>query len=90
MVLAYILPVLFTLIYGYIAAYNWNAERVFSRLLDILQRANYLISASRLIELQFFLSQRFVIDLASIILIFITQVWNMIFAWYQSLKDIPM
>jgi NitT/TauT family transport system permease protein len=90
MVLAYILPVLFTLIYGYIAAYNWNAERVFSRLLDILQRANYLISASRLIELQFFLSQRFVIDLASIILIFITQVWNMVFAWYQSLKNIPM
>jgi NitT/TauT family transport system permease protein len=90
MVIAYILPVLFTLVYGYIATYNWNVESVFSPLLDILQRANSLFSASRLIELQFFLPQRFVIELASIILIFITQVWNMIFAWYQSLKDIPM
>lgn len=38
-VIAYILSMLFTLVYGYIAAYNRNAERIFIPLLVIYCKA---------------------------------------------------
>ncbi len=91
MVIAYILSILFTLVYGYIAAYNRSAERIFIPLLDILQSVPILSFLPVVVlGLSAFLPQRFAIELASIILIFTSQVWNMTFAWYQSLKTIPM
>ncbi len=91
MVIAYILSILFTSVYGYIAAYNRSAERVLIPLLDILQSVPILSFLPVVVlSLSVFLPQRFAIELASIILIFTSQVWNMTFAWYQSLKTIPM
>lgn len=90
MLIAYIFSFLFTLIYGYIAAYNRSAEHVLIPLLDVLQSVPILsFLPVVLLSLIAFLPQRLAIELASIILIFTSQVWNMTFAWYQSLKTIP-
>lgn len=91
MVIAYILSFLFTIVYGYIAAYNRKAEHVLIPLLDILQSVPILsFLPVVLLSLIVFLPERLAMEVASIILIFTSQVWNMTFAWYQSLKTIPM
>jgi NitT/TauT family transport system permease protein len=91
MLIAYILSFLFTVVYGYIAAYNRSAEHLLVPLLDVLQSVPILsFLPVVLLSLSAFLPQRLAIELASIILVFTCQVWNMTFAWYQSLKTIPM
>ena len=90
MLAAYILSTLFTLFYGRMAAYNRRAERVMLPLLDVLQSVPILsFLPVVLISLSAVMPQRVAAELASIVLIFTSQAWNMTFAWYQSLNTIP-
>jgi NitT/TauT family transport system permease protein len=90
MTAAYILSFLFTLLYGYFAAYNRRAERVLLPILDVLQSVPILsFLPVVLLSLSTVLPQRLATELASIVLIFTSQAWNMTFAWYQSLITIP-
>lgn len=90
MAAAYVLSVLFTLVYGYWAAYNRRAEKVLLPLLDILQSVPILsFLPVALLGFSAILPEGIAVELAAIVLIFTSQVWNMTFAWYQSLTTIP-
>lgn len=87
---AYLLSLLFTLIYGYLAAYNRWAEPILLPLLDVLQSVPILsFLPVVLLSLSAILPQHIAAEIASIVLIFTSQVWNLTFAWYQSLTTIP-
>ncbi len=88
---AYFLSVLFTIFYGRAAAYNRRAERVLMPLLDVLQSVPILsFLPVVLLSLSALLPQAVAAELASIVLIFTSQAWNMTFGWYQSLTTIPV
>ncbi len=90
MAVAYSLSFLFTMVYGYIAAYNARAERVLIPLLDVLQSVPILsFLPVVLLGLSAILPEAWAVELTAIVLIFTSQVWNMTFAWYQSLTTIP-
>jgi NitT/TauT family transport system permease protein len=90
MAAAYVLSLIFTLIYGYVAAKNRRAEQVMMPVLDVLQSVP-ILSFLPLVLLGFaaIMSESAAAEVASIVLIFTSQVWNMTFAWYQSLTTIP-
>jgi NitT/TauT family transport system permease protein len=72
------------------AAYNRRAERILLPLLDVLQSVPILsFLPVVLLSLSAIMPQRIAVELASIVLIFTSQAWNMTFAWYQSLTTIP-
>jgi NitT/TauT family transport system permease protein len=89
--LAYVLSLTFTLIYGYIAAYNAKAERFMIPLLDVLQSIPVLsfLPGVMLAMVALFPSRQLGVELGAILLIFTGQVWNMAFSFYASLKSIP-
>ena len=90
MLAAYALSLIFTLVYGYIAAYNRSAERIMMPILDVLQSVPILsFLPVVLLSLSAILPINLAAEIASIVLIFTSQVWNMTFAWYQSLTTIP-
>jgi len=90
MAAAYTLSMLFTLVYGYWAANNRRAEQVLIPLLDVLQSVPILsFLPVVLMSLSAILPQHAAAEVASIILIFTSQAWNLTFSWYQSLKTIP-
>lgn len=90
MAIAYALSFLFTMVYGYIAAYNARAERILIPLLDVLQSVPILsFLPVVLLGLSAILPEAWAVELTAIVLIFTSQVWNMTFAWYQSLTTIP-
>ncbi len=91
MTAAYILSIIFTLIYGYIAAHNKRAERIMIPILDILQSIPVLsfLPAVLLGLMALFPMDNIGVELASIILIFTSQAWNMTFSFYNSIKQIP-
>ncbi len=90
MSLAYALSILFTLFYGRAAAYHRRAEQLLMPLLDVLQSVPILsFLPVVLLSLSAFLPERIAAELASVILIFTSQAWNLTFCWYQSLKTIP-
>lgn len=82
---------LFSLVVGSVAAHNRQAERVLIPLLDILQSVPVLgflsISVSGFIAL--FPGSLLGLEAASIFAIFTSQVWNMTFAFHQSLRTVP-
>jgi len=90
-VVAYFLSLAFTLVYGYVAAYNPKAERVMIPLLDILQSIPVLsfLPGVMLATVSLFPRHQIGVELGAIILIFTGQVWNMAFSFYSSLKSIP-
>jgi len=89
--LAYVLSLAFTLVYGYIAAYNPRAERFMIPLLDILQSIPVLsfLPGVMISMVALFPTRQLGVELGSILLIFTGQVWNMTFSFYSSLKTIP-
>jgi len=89
MTAAYVLSLLFTLVYGYVAAYNRRAEQVLMPLLDVLQSVP-ILSFLPVVLLSFsaVLPDMLAAELAAVVLIFTSQVWNLTFAWYQSLTTI--
>lgn len=90
MLAAYILSLLFTLTYGRAAAYNRRAESILMPLLDVLQSVPILsFLPIVLLGLSAILPQRVAAELASVVLIFTSQAWNMTFGWYQSLTTTP-
>ncbi|MEI8251248.1 MAG: ABC transporter permease subunit [Synechococcus sp. ELA057] len=85
------LSTVFTLLYGSLAAHNRRAERVLIPLLDILQSVPVLgflsITVTGFIAL--FPGSLLGLEAASIFAIFTSQVWNMTFSFYQSLRTVP-
>jgi len=88
---AYALSLGFTLVYGYVAAYNARAERLMIPLLDILQSIPVLsfLPGVMLAMVALFPHHQLGVELGAILLIFTGQVWNMAFSFYSSLKSIP-
>ncbi|HEX9114965.1 MAG TPA: ABC transporter permease subunit [Anaerolineae bacterium] len=90
MAAAYILSMIFTLVYGHLAAYHRRAETVMIPVLDVLQSVPILsFLPVVLLSLNAILPQNVAVELASVALIFTSQAWNLTFAWYQSLTTIP-
>jgi len=89
--IAYFLSLVFTLVYGYVAAYNRRAERFMVPLLDVLQSIPVLsfLPGVMLAMVALFPSRQLGVELGSILLIFTGQVWNMAFSFYSSVKSIP-
>jgi NitT/TauT family transport system permease protein len=88
---AYFLSFGFTLVYGYIAAYNRQAERFMVPLLDTLQSIPVLsfLPGVMISMVALFPSRQLGVELGSVLLIFTGQVWNMTFSFYSSLRSIP-
>ena len=88
---AYALSLLFTLTYGYWAARDRLAERVLIPLLDILQSIPVLGFMPGLVLglVAAFPRSNAGLELASVIMIFTGQAWNMTFSFYHSLKSVP-
>ena len=91
MILAYILSLIFTLVYGHIAATNRRAETVMVPVLDILQSIPILsfLPTVVLALVAAFPHSNFGLELASVLLIFTSQAWNMTFSFYHSARSLP-
>ena len=89
--LAYVLSLLFTLTYGFWAAKDHRAERVLLPLLDILQSIPVLgyMPGLVLALVSIFPTSNIGLELASVLMIFSGQAWNMTFSFYHSLRSIP-
>lgn len=90
MAAAYALSLVFTFIYGSLAANHPEARKILLPLLDVLQSVP-ILSFLPVVLLSFsaVFPAGLAVELASIVLIFTSQVWNLTFAWYQSLTTIP-
>lgn len=89
--IAFILSFIFALTYGYLAFRNKTLEVFLIPILDVLQSIPVL---SFLPPVFYFFVSLFKgsiigLELASIILIFTGQVWNLVFSFYNSLKTEP-
>lgn len=91
MFIAFGASLIFTLIYGYIAAKSRTAEKVLIPLLDMLQSIPVLgfLSATITAFIALFPGSLLGVEFASILAIFTGQAWNMTFSFYNSLKTIP-
>lgn len=89
--IAYALSLAFTLVYGYVAAYNPRAERFMIPLLDVLQSIPVLsfLPGVMMAMVALFPGRQIGVEAGAILLIFTGQVWNMAFSFYASLKSIP-
>ncbi|HHV79411.1 MAG TPA: ABC transporter permease subunit [Firmicutes bacterium] len=91
MTAAYIISLLFSLTYGYVAASSPMASKVMIPALDVLQSVPVLgfFPAAVYFFVQLFHGSNLGVELASIFLIFTGQAWNMTFGVYESLTTIP-
>ena len=91
MFIALIASFAFTFVYGYAAAHNRYAERVLIPALDILQSVPVLGFLSITITgfIALFPGSLLGLEAASIFAIFTSQVWNMTFSFYQTLRTLP-
>jgi NitT/TauT family transport system permease protein len=82
---------IFTLIYGTLAAKSRRAAVVLVPILDILQSVPVLgfISFTVTFFLALFPGRVLGAELAAIFAIFTSQAWNMTFSFYQSLRTVP-
>ena len=89
--IAYACSLFFTLVYGYWAAKDRNAQRILIPLLDILQSIPVLgFMPGVVISLvRIFPGSNAGLELASILMIFTGQAWNMTFSFYHSLRSVP-
>jgi NitT/TauT family transport system permease protein len=89
--ISYLISLVFSVTYGYVAAYNRRAERVMIPLLDTLQSIPVLsfLPGVMLAMVALFPRRQLGIEMGSILLIFTGQAWNMAFSFYSSLKAIP-
>jgi NitT/TauT family transport system permease protein len=90
-VIAYGVSFGFTMVYGYAMARVAGAERVMLPVLDILQSIPLLgfLPGFVLGLVHLFSHQNIGLELASVLMIFTGQVWNMTFSFYSSLKSVP-
>jgi len=91
MFIAFGASILFTFVYGYVAAYNLKARKIMVPLLDILQSVPVLGFLSITVTgfMALFPGSLMGLECASIFAIFTGQAWNMTFSFYQSLITIP-
>ncbi|HLY24989.1 MAG TPA: ABC transporter permease subunit [Aggregatilineales bacterium] len=90
MLAAYILSMLFSILYGYFAATNPKAEQIMLPILDVLQSVPILsFLPIVLLGLVAILPQGIAVEIAAVILIFTSQAWNMTYSFYQSMKTLP-
>jgi NitT/TauT family transport system permease protein len=89
--IAYVISLTFTLIYGYWAAKDGVAARVLIPLLDILQSIPVLaFLPGLLLALDALFPRNNVgLELAAILMIFTGQAWNMTFSFYHSVRAVP-
>ncbi len=82
---------LFTFIYGTLAAKSRRAEPVLIPLLDVLQSVPVLgyLSFTVLFFLHLFPGRVLGAELAAVFAIFTSQAWNMTFSFYQALRTVP-
>jgi NitT/TauT family transport system permease protein len=90
-VIAYGLSFLFTMVYGYAMARVVGAERFMVPVLDILQSIPVLGFLPGLVLglVHLFPHRNIGLEMASVLMIFTGQVWNMTFSFYSSLKSVP-
>ncbi|HUA77083.1 MAG TPA: ABC transporter permease subunit [Acetobacteraceae bacterium] len=81
----------FTFVYGTIAAKSRRAEPVLIPLLDILQSVPVLgyLSFTVVFFLSLFPGRVLGAELAAVFAIFTSQAWNMTFSFYQALRTVP-
>ena len=91
MFIALIGSILFTFVYGYVAAKSQRAEKVMIPLLDILQSVPVLgfLSVTVTAFIALFPGSLLGLEMASLFAIFTGQVWNMTFSFYHSLITLP-
>jgi NitT/TauT family transport system permease protein len=91
MLLGYLLSLVFTLVYGQIAATHRRAETIMVPVLDILQSIPILsfLPAVILALVAAFPHSNIGLELSSVILIFTSQAWNMTFSFYHSERTLP-
>lgn len=91
MLIAIILSLLFTFVVGALAVKSPRFESIIIHILNILQSVPILGYLSIVITgfMALFPGNILGIELASIFAIFTSQVWNMTFSFYHSLKSIP-
>jgi len=91
MLAALAVSVVFTLVYGTLAAKSRRAELVLVPILDILQSVPVLsyISFTIVFFLALFPGRVAGAELAVTFTIFTNQAWNMTFSFYQSLRTVP-
>ena len=89
--IAYLLSLAFTIVYGYWAAKDKRASAFLLPLLDILQSIPVLgfLPGVLLTFDALFPTNNIGLEIASVLLIFTSQVWNMTFSFYHSLMSIP-
>jgi NitT/TauT family transport system permease protein len=90
-VAAYLISLVVTLIYAYVAAHNAKAERILIPLLDTLQSIPVLsfLPPVMVAVVALFPARQLGVELGCILLIFTGQVWNMTFSVYSSIKNVP-
>ncbi|KKW49966.1 sulfonate ABC transporter permease [Pantoea ananatis] len=91
MLVAMLASLVFSLIYGTLAAKSPRAEKVLVPILDILQSVPVLgyISFTVTFFIALFPGQVLGVELAAIFALFTSQAWNMTFSFYQSLRTVP-
>lgn len=91
MAVAYIVSLVFSLVYARAAASSRTAERIMLPVLDILQSIPILsfMPGVVLALAAAFPGRTVGLELAAIILIFTSQAWNLAFSFHQSLATIP-
>jgi NitT/TauT family transport system permease protein len=91
MLAAMVASLVFTLLYGTLAAKSRRAEKVLVPILDILQSVPVLgyISFTVTFFIALFPGRVAGAECAAIFAIFTSQAWNMTFSFYQSLRTVP-
>jgi NitT/TauT family transport system permease protein len=91
MLIAFCASLLFTFVWGYVAARNRRARKVMLPVLDILQSVPVLgfLSVTVTGFLALFPGSLLGVECAAIFAIFTAQAWNMTFGFYHSLVTIP-
>jgi NitT/TauT family transport system permease protein len=89
--IAYLLSLLFAIVYSYAAAHNRAAERLLIPLLDTLQSIPVLsfLPGVMVAMIALMPTRQLGLELGSILLIATGQVWNMAFSAYSSMKTVP-
>lgn len=91
MTIAYILSLIFSLVYARIAVVNRKAEGIMIPILDVLQSIPILSFMPGVVLglVAIFPHSNIGLELAAVILIFTSQAWNITFGFYQTLLTIP-
>lgn len=88
---AYLLSLVFTFTYGYVAAKSRYLEPILISLLDILQSIPVLgfMPGFVLVLVRLFPNSNLGLELAAVLMIFTGEGWNLVFSFYSSVRGVP-